>query len=170
MAQLTARMELTARRYGPRFAAISVTLLRISLGIVFFWFGVLKFFPDLSPAQELATRTIATLTFGVIQPNVSAPMLAAWECIIGLGLITNRFMGLTLGLLLLQMAGTFTPLILFPQETWMKFPIAPTMEGQYILKNMVLVSSALVIAAASLGMLGPVAKRATATYKAVNID
>ncbi|MDK3161417.1 DoxX family membrane protein [Kamptonema cortianum] len=124
-----------------------VTLLRISLGVVFFWFGFLKFFPDLSPAQDLAARTIETLTFGLIRENVSLPVLAAWECLIGLGLITGRFMRATLFLLLAQMVGTVTPLFLFPQETFTRFPYAPTLEGQYIIKNIVLVSAGLVIGA-----------------------
>ncbi|MBI5671333.1 MAG: DUF417 family protein [Chloroflexi bacterium] len=127
-------------RYG-------VTLLRISLGIVFFWFGVLKFFPSLSPAQDLATRTIEMLTLGLVKANLSMPVLAAWECLIGLGLITGKFMRLTLLLLALQMAGTITPLFLFPAETWQIFPISPTLEGQYIIKNLVLVSAGLVIGA-----------------------
>lgn len=124
-----------------------VTLLRISLGVVFFWFGFLKFFPDLSPAQDLAARTIEVLTFGIIRENISIPLLATWECLIGLGLITGRFMRATLLLLLVQMIGTVTPLFLFPQETFTRFPYAPTLEGQYIIKNIVLVSAALVIGA-----------------------
>jgi len=55
-----------------------VILLRASLGIVFLWFGVLKFFPNLSPAQGLATRTMDALTFGMVPPAVSLPVLAAW--------------------------------------------------------------------------------------------
>lgn len=124
-----------------------ITLLRISVGIVFVWFGVLKFVPGLSPADELATRTIATLSFGFVQPDVSRPTLALWETLIGLGLISGRFMRATLLLLFLQMVGTVTPLFLFPAETWSQFPIAPTLEGQYIIKNIVLVSAGLVIGA-----------------------
>ncbi len=128
-------------------AKYSILLLRISLGIVFFWFGVLKFFPGLSPAQELATDTISKLSFGAVQPNLSLPILATWECLIGLGLITNRFMRATLLLLLVQMLGTITPLFLFPAEAFGHFPYAPTLEGQYIIKNLVLISSALIIGA-----------------------
>jgi uncharacterized membrane protein YphA (DoxX/SURF4 family) len=128
-------------------AANGITLLRISLGIVFFWFGFLKFFPGLSPAEELATRTIATLTFGLIQPDVSIILLATWESLIGLGLITGKFMRVTLLLLFLQMPGTMLPLLLFPSETFTIFPIAPTLEGQYIIKNIALVSAGIVIGA-----------------------
>jgi uncharacterized membrane protein YkgB len=127
-------------RHGPR-------LLRISLGIVFLWFGALKFFPGLSPAQDLAGRTIEVLTFGVVQPNLSLPVLAAWECIIGLGLITGLWMRATILLLMLQMAGTLTPVVLFPSEVFVKPPYAPTLEGQYIIKNLVLMSAAIVLGA-----------------------
>src|SRR5258708_35828263 len=90
-----------------------IILLRISLGIVFFWFGVLKFFPGLSPAQDLAARTIEKITFGLMTANISVPFLAAWECLIGVGLITNKFMRATLLLLFVQMICTITPLVLF---------------------------------------------------------
>jgi uncharacterized membrane protein YphA (DoxX/SURF4 family) len=122
-------------------------LLRVSLGIVFVWFGVIKFVPGLSPADELATRTISTLTFGLVQPDLSRPVLALWETLIGLGLITGLWMRVTLLLLFTQMLGTVTPLALFPAETWNIFPISPTLEGQYIIKNLVLVSAGLVIGA-----------------------
>lgn len=126
------------RRYGILF-------LRISLGIIFLWFGVLKFFPGVSPATGIATATIERLTFGLIQPEVSIILLAIWETLIGLGLITGLFLRLTLFLLFTQMLGTMTPLIIFPQETFVVFPIVPTLEGQYIIKNLVLISAGLVI-------------------------
>ena len=74
-------------------------------------------------------------------------MLATWECLIGLGLIFGKFLRAKLALLLLQMLGTFLPLVLFPQETFTIFPIAPTLEGQYIIKNVVLVSAGIVVGA-----------------------
>lgn len=128
-------------------ARYGIVLLRISLGIVFFWFGVLKFFPGLSPAQDLAARTISVLTFGLVPPDLSVPVLAAWECVIGLGLISGFFMRGTLLLLWLQMLGTITPLFLFPSEVFTRIPYAPALEGQYIIKNLVLVSAGLVIGA-----------------------
>jgi uncharacterized membrane protein YphA (DoxX/SURF4 family) len=124
-----------------------IVLLRISIGIIFFWFGFLKFFPGLSPAADLATRTIEIITFGLIPPNVALILLAIWECGIGLGMITGKYMRVTLLLLFGQMAGTLTPLIFFPAETFLYFPIAPTMEGQYIIKNIALVSAGIVIGA-----------------------
>ena len=135
------------RRITATLALAGIPVLRIGLGVVFLWFGVLKFFPDLSPAQDLATRTIEQLTFGVVGPVVSLPVLAAWESFIGLGLISGRFLRVTLFLLAVQMLGTLTPLVLFPAETFTRFPIAPTLEGQYIIKNVVLVGAAMVVGA-----------------------
>lgn len=124
-----------------------IVFLRISLGVVFFWFGVLKFFPGLSPAQGLATRTIERLTFGLIPSHVSIMVLATWECLIGLGLISGQLMRFTLLLLYLQMPGTMLPIVFFPDEVFMRFPYAPTLEGQYIIKNLVLISAGLVLGA-----------------------
>lgn len=125
-------------RYG-------ISILRISLGIIFLWFGVLKFFPGSSPAEQLATKTISILTFGMIKPAVSIYMLATMETLIGLGLIFRIFLRTTLLILFFQMLGTVTPLFLFPAETFTVFPFSPTLEGQYIIKNIVLVSAGIVI-------------------------
>lgn len=131
-----------SRRYGPG-------LLRLSLGLVLFWFGALKFAPGLSPADELARRTIAVLTFGVVDGDVARLSLALLETAIGLALLTGRCPRTALAALLGQMAGTFTPLLLFPSEMWLE-PFAPTLEGQYIVKNVVLVAAALALAATTL--------------------
>jgi uncharacterized membrane protein YphA (DoxX/SURF4 family) len=119
-------------------------LLRVSIGIVYFWFGFLKFFPGSSPAEILAAKTISQLSFGYISSNFSLPLLAVWECAVGVGLITSRGMRVILVLLFLQMSGTFLPLIFFPDQTWTNL-FVPTLEGQYIIKNIVIVSSGLVL-------------------------
>jgi uncharacterized membrane protein YkgB len=135
------------RQITSTLARWAVPALRIALGIVFLWFGVLKFFPNLSPAEILAGRTIERLTFGVVQPNVSIPVLAAWESVIGIGLIASRGLRAVLFLLAVQMLGTLTPLVIFPSETFAVFPFAPTLEGQYIIKNIVLIGAAMVVGA-----------------------
>ena len=134
-------------RITATLARLGVPVLRIGLGVVFLWFGALKFFPGASPAETLAARTIEQLSGGAIGPAVSLPMLATWESLIGLGLLAGRFMRATLFLLVLQMLGTLTPLVIFPAETFATFPVAPTLEGQYIIKNVVLVGAAMVIGA-----------------------
>jgi uncharacterized membrane protein YkgB len=124
-----------------------ILFLRISVGVVFLWFGVLKFFPGFSPAEELAGKTIERLTLGFLSPSASLPILAVWESLIGLGLLMGRAQRIVLFLLFLQMPGTILPLFLFPQETWISFPFVPTLEGQYIIKNLVLISAGITIGA-----------------------
>ena len=121
-------------------ASAGIKFLRIGLGIIFFWFGILKFFPGLSPAEELVRNTIYFLN-----PDLFIPFLAAWETLIGLGLISGRFMRLTLLLLFLQMPGTAMPLIILPEVVWNVFPYGLTLEGQYIIKNLVLIGAGLVL-------------------------
>jgi len=134
-------------RITATLARIGIPVVRVALGVVFLWFGVLKFFPGVSPAETLAARTIEMLTLGAVKPAVSLPVLAAWESAIGIGLILNRGMRAVLFLLAVQMLGTFTPLLLFPAETFTVWPLVPTLEGQYIIKNVVLVAAAIVLGA-----------------------
>jgi uncharacterized membrane protein YphA (DoxX/SURF4 family) len=145
--RLPARLEPIDVRITEALARLGVPVLRIGLGIVFLWFGVLKFFPGLSPAETLAARTIEQLSGGAVGPSVSLPVLATWESLIGLGLLSGRFMRATLLLLAIQMLGTLTPLVLFPAETFSTFPWAPTLEGQYIIKNVVIIGAAMVVGA-----------------------
>lgn len=139
--------ERSDERVTRWMARHGLWLLRASVGAVFVWFGAIKFVPGLSAADDLATRTIATLSLGVVPPEVSRPVLAAWETAIGLGLLTGVWLRVTLLLLALQMLGTLTPLVLFPSETWRVFPVALTLEGQYIAKNAVLIAAGIVIGA-----------------------
>lgn len=124
-----------------------IVFLRVALGVVFIWFGFLKFFPGLSPAQTLAIDTINVLTFGLVPAGAAIILLASLECLIGLGLVSGKFMRLTLLLLAFQMIGAASPLVIFPGEAFAVFPYAPTLEGQYIIKNLVLVSAGIVIGA-----------------------
>lgn len=144
---MTERFADLDRRLTRWMADHGVSLLRYSVGAVFIWFGVLKFFPGVSAADQLATDTITRLTFGIIQPEVSRILLALLETAIGVGLMSGRFMRLTLLMLFGQMLGTITPLFLFPELTWKSFPLVPTLEGQYIIKNLVLVSAGITIGA-----------------------
>lgn len=128
-------------------AVHSLLFLRIALGIIFFWFGVLKFFPNLSSAESLAIRTIENLTSGKLPPQAAINILATWECLIGIGFILGKFMRITLILLFLQMIGTVMPLFMFPELTFTSIPFVPTLEGQYIIKNLVIIASAIVLLA-----------------------
>lgn len=128
-----ARLTEWMARYG-------ITLLRVGLGVIFLWFGALKFIPGGSPAEQLVKDTIY-----FVPPDLFYPVLAAWETLIGIGLITGLFPRLTLLLLFLQMPGTALPLVLLPSTVWSSFPFELTLEGQYIIKNLVLVAAGLVI-------------------------
>lgn len=125
----------------------SLTVLRVSLGFVFLAFGVLKFFPGVSPAQELATSTTTVLTFGLVPAGVSLVMVALLECAIGVGLIQGRYMRLVLLLLAFQMLGAMSPLLLFAGDLFSGLYHAPTLEAQYIVKDVVLVSVGMVLGA-----------------------
>jgi uncharacterized membrane protein YkgB len=120
----------------------SLTILRIGLGIVFLWFGTLKLFPGLSPAESLVRDTVF-----LVDPTWFLPVLGIWEMAIGIGFVLGRWMRLTLLLLFLQMPGTALPLLVLPEAVWQTFPYALTLEGQYIIKNLVLVGAALVLGA-----------------------
>jgi uncharacterized membrane protein YkgB len=129
------------------FRRFGIIFLQMSLGAVFFWFGILKFFPSTSPAEDLATKTISVLSFGLMQPAVSIKILALWETLIGLGLLLNVYQRTTLFLLWSQMVGAWSPLIIFPHEMFVSFPLVLTLEGQYIVKNLVLIAASFILAA-----------------------
>ncbi|GAB5518289.1 MAG: DoxX family protein [Rhodothermales bacterium] len=130
------------RRIVRWMAQHGLSIMRIGLGIVFFWFGVLKLVPGLSPAEALVRNTVY-----FVDPDLFLPVLAIWEALIGLGLIFGRFMRTTLLLLFLQMPGTALPLLILPEVVWTQFPYGLTLEGQYIVKNLVLIGAALVLGA-----------------------
>lgn len=133
----------TPREQASRLSAMS--LLRISVGIVYLWFGALKFFDGLSPAEQLAMNTIHELTFGLIDNKVNLIMLAGWECIVGFLLIIGKYIRPTLLLLFLHMVCTFTPFIFFPKETFHYMPYGLTLVGQYIMKNIIIVAAGIVL-------------------------
>ena len=147
MSVLAARFDRMDERITIWMAENGILLLRVSVGIVFFWFGFLKFFPGWSPAETLASNTIDILTFGVIPTRTALTILAAWECLIGIGLITGRALRATILLLFVQMSGTVSPMIFFPDLAFQRAPFILTIEGQYIVKNMVLVAAGIVVGA-----------------------
>lgn len=126
----------------------SIDLLRISLGLIFALFGILKFIPGASPAEDLAVRTVDTLTFGLVSGTAALWATAVVESFIGLTLVTGRFIRTGLVVLGIALIGIMSPVVLFFGEL---FPGAPTLEAQYVLKDMVLAAAGLVIGAAALG-------------------
>ncbi len=128
--------EFTAvRKIGPS------DLLRVSIGIVYMAFGILKFFPHYSPAEDLAEKTIAIMTFGVIEGTTALYMLAIMETIIGIALIARLYVDKTILMAFFHMGCTFLPMIILPHLTFTNEPSSLSLIGQYILKNIVIISA-----------------------------
>ena len=116
-------------------------ILAITLGLVYLWFGGLKYFPGKSPAEDLAKNTIDLLTFSLISSNVSIILLAIWETLLGLLLILNLYRRPVIIIALVHIALTFTPLYLFPQQSFGNSAFTLTLLGQYIIKNVIIVGA-----------------------------
>lgn len=114
-------------------------ILALTIGIVYIWFGVLKFFPEQSPAEVLAKSTIDVMTMGVIPENVSIILLAIWETIVGLMLILNIYRKKVLILAFVHMVFTFAPFFIFVQEAFTN-TFSFTLLGQYIFKNIIIIA------------------------------
>ncbi|MFI5727804.1 DUF417 family protein [Streptomyces cyaneofuscatus] len=128
--------------------AHALALLRATVGIVFVGFGVLKLFPSASPAEQLAVDAATKMTLGLVPETVLLLSLAALETAIGIGLIVGRrLLRPALVAFFLHMGGVFSTLVLLPDAMWQPHSPAPTMEGQYVVKNVVLVAVCLVVAA-----------------------
>ena len=117
-----------------------ITFLRYSLGVIYIWFGILKPF-GLSPAQELVENTV----YWFDNPKTFVPILGWWEVIIGLTMCIKPLIRVSIFLLFIQMPGTFLPLILLPEVCFSNFPFGLTLEGQYIVKNLIIISAAIVV-------------------------
>lgn len=116
-------------------------LIAITIGLVYFWFGALKFVADLSPAEELAKNTIHQLTFGMIPDSVSIILLAIWEVGLGILLVFGWFKRQAVILGLVHMLCTFSPLLFFPNEVFGEAPLSLTLVGQYIMKNLIIIAA-----------------------------
>ena len=134
------RFDEIDQRVTSWMARYGLTLMRVALGTIFFWFGALKLVPGLSPAEDLLRNTLF-----FVDPDRFQPILALWEMAIGLGLISGLFMRATLLLLFLQMPGTALPILITPEAVFTQFPFGLTIEGQYIVKNLALITAAIVL-------------------------
>ncbi|MDQ6805608.1 MAG: DoxX family membrane protein [Actinomycetota bacterium] len=127
----------------------SITALRVALGAIFLGFGVLKFFPGVSPAQNITEATTHILFLGLIPSGVAIVAIATLECFIGICLLANRWMRLAVWLLAIEFVGILGPLVLLPGRLFTGPHHAPNLLGQYVLKDIILVTAALVIVAAT---------------------
>ncbi|HEY5431358.1 MAG TPA: transposase [Solirubrobacteraceae bacterium] len=132
-----------------QLVAHSVAVLRVAVGAIFLGFGILKYFPGVSPAQNLAEATTHILFFGLIPGRVAMIFIATLECFIGASLIAGRPLRVALWLLAVEFVGILSPLVLLPARLFSGPHHAPTLEGQYVLKDIILVGAAMVIAAAT---------------------
>jgi len=124
----------------PLLRRVAVPILRVSLGAVFVWFGTLKIL-EVSPVSELVARTVYW-----IDPDVIVPLLGAFEITVGVLLLLGRALRLTLFLFLVQMLGTFLTFVVLPDVTFRDGnPFLLTVEGEFVVKNLVLISAALVV-------------------------
>jgi uncharacterized membrane protein YphA (DoxX/SURF4 family) len=137
-AQASRQLNWISHRHGP-------LVLRVSIGVVFLWFGVLKFFPAVSPAEELALRTLTTLTFELVPARALLIGLAIFESAIGVCFVTGFGRRFALPLLVAHMLGTGLPFLMFPGQLFQGSMFVPTFLGQYIVKNIIIVSAALVL-------------------------
>ena len=118
-------------------------LIRIPLFVIFFWFGLLKVI-ELSPAQGLIIDTVYWMPF--LSPENWVIVIGYWEMLIGLFFLAKKTTFYAMLLLFLQMSGTFMPLVLLPSVTFQDSNyLLPTLEGQYIIKNIIIITSAIVI-------------------------
>lgn len=122
-----------------------VAIMPIAIGLVYMWFGALKFFPGLSPAESLAINTIHELTFHIFSDQLALILLAIWEVTIGVLLLTNLFKKTALYLALFHILLTFTPFVFFPELVFTQAPFGLTLVGQYIVKNLIILGILVVL-------------------------
>jgi uncharacterized membrane protein YkgB len=147
--RLNNRLNRLDRIATRLMAQYGLRLLSISMGLVFVWFGALKLQAGLSPAEPLIRDTIDFLPGSLTDPLIM--LLAVWEVAIGIGFLSGKAKHVVLILLLLQMASAMSPLILAPERLWETFPFVWTLEGQYVFKDIILISAGLVIGATNRG-------------------
>lgn len=116
---------------------------RVAIFIVFFWFGFLKII-DMSPAKELV-EALAAKTIPFVPFDAFYLFLGVWEAAIGVLFLFPRLTKWALGIMLVQMFTTFGPLVFLPKMVWQVFLLAPNLEGQYVIKNVVLIALALFV-------------------------
>lgn len=141
-------LDVAVGRLARFLTRWSVPALRVSLGLVFLGFGALKAIPGASPAADLAARTIDALTLGLVHGDAAVYLTAVLEVFIGVTLLTGKLLKTGLVVLAGAFVGILSPTVLFADEL---FGDGMTLLGQYVLKDVVLVAGAAVVAAAALG-------------------
>jgi uncharacterized membrane protein YkgB len=137
-------LEALDRSIAGFMRRAGIPALRLSLGVIFIWFGLLKPL-HLSPAEPLVLATVRWLP--LLEPGQWLVVIGWWEVAIGVAFLFRSTIRAAIALLALQMVGTLMPLVLLPEVTFQpgRWPWAPTMEGQYIVKNLLMISAALAV-------------------------
>lgn len=139
----------TAGRTGPLVGRVDGDrMLRLSLAVVFFWFGILKPF-DVSPAVLLVSNSVEELRqIAVFLPyDIFMPLLGWWETAVGVLLFFRRTVKIAVAFMVPQMMSTMVALVMLPGITFIDAPLVPSAAGMYIVKNWVLLSAGLVVLA-----------------------
>ena len=116
-------------------------ILAISIGLVYLWFGALKFFPAQSPAEGLAMNTADVITMKLIPASLSLLIIAIWEVLIGILLLLNIYRKPVITAAIIHLLFTLTPLFLFPEISFSGSTFSFTLLGQYIFKNVIIIAA-----------------------------
>ncbi len=140
LATIDQRICTFMRRMGP-------VALRLLLGVIFVWFGILKPF-GVSPAENLVKDTVRWIP--ILEPATWVIVIGCWEVAIGMTFLFRKTTRIAIAMLFVQMVGTLMPLVLLPQTTFAPglAPFVPSLEGQYIIKNLLIISAAMVLGGA----------------------
>lgn len=123
-----------------------ILVARFSIFLIFFWFGFIKLI-GLSAASPLA-EALVSKTLGMQYFDPLFYTLALLECVVGIMFLFPKLTRIVIPLLLFHMLIVCSPLLLVPELTWQSFGV-PTLEGQYIIKNVVVIAIAIGIAAST---------------------
>jgi uncharacterized membrane protein YkgB len=135
-----ATLDRIDRKVIGFMSSYAILIIRLSLGIVFVWFGLLKVL-GVSPVFDLASHIVYWLP-----SELFVPLLGIWEMAIGVGLLLGKALRVILSLLFLQLAGTFLVLIILPEAAFQGGnPLFLTTEGEFVIKNLVLIAAGLAV-------------------------
>lgn len=144
------RASLPAQALGGLQAwalAHGVKAVRLWLGVVYFWFGALKFAPLVAADESyLPGRVVSVLTLGALDATGGTQVLAYWECLIGFCLVAGLWLRTASILMLAHMLIMFLPMVTMPKQVWDQFPFLLTIKGQLIVDNLVLIACGMMLA------------------------
>ena len=136
--------QLFERKFAEFCARVGLFSLRVSVGVVFVWFGLLKLFPGGSSAEHLVAEAISVITFGAVAGSISVPIIGGAEVGVGLLVLSGRFMRTTLGLLFVHLLAGLIPFFLYPSQMF-SAGLQPSQQGQQVILNLVMTAAAVMM-------------------------